>query len=88
MTTTIPSTAFAWDKRTREFTAEVSTLAANYQFCGTTITLVSRYDDRVIVFRMDAVDRDGEGEILGWHFSPVLPGDGGSVPFTIRIFND
>jgi len=84
----IPSTAFNWDPKSREFWQEVSTLAATVQFSGTSIALGSRYDDRVIHFRMDRIDRDGEGEIVGWHFSPYLPGDGSRVPFSILILND
>jgi hypothetical protein len=88
MSTVIPSTAFRWDKQAGQFWQEVSTLAHQYQFTGTSIALGSRYDDRVIHFRMDRVDRDGEGEIVAWHFSPYLPGDGSRAPFDILIIND
>jgi len=87
-TTVIPSTAFAWDRRTREFVGEVSTLAASYQFCGTEIALSSRYDDRIIRFRASRTELDRKGEILGWHFVPVLPGDGSIISFGIFILND
>jgi len=94
--TRVSSTKFHWVKASSEFFAEISDLGHSFRFgrvyddaADQGLTLVSRYDSREIVFVVDRIDRDGlENEITGWHLSPVLPGDGGSIPFTILIAND
>jgi hypothetical protein len=92
---TIGSQRFFWDKATRTFHADISDLGPDFYFgcvyddaADVGLALRSRYDSRTIVFVVDRTERDREHEITGWHLSPVLPGDGGSVPFTIHIAND
>lgn len=53
--------------------------------CDEGLTLVSAKTGREIVFAVNHVERDREGDVLYWDLKPV-PGE--SQVWTVRIFND
>ena len=94
--TDITSDHFHWDKASGQFIAEMSELPRGFHLtrvyddaCDVGLTLRSRYDYRPMIFVVDRIDRDASGEdIVGWHLSPALPGDGTTRQFSILIIND
>jgi len=50
--------------------------------------LLDRFRTPQAIFRASRTELDRKGEILGWHFVPVLPGDGSIISFGIFILND
>lgn len=90
----VSTSRFTYISARNEFVAEMSDLEANgVQFgrvyddaCDEGLTLVSHKTGTRVVFAVDGVERDAEGDIVAWTLRPADPRKWGCG--TVRIFND
>ena len=88
----IHSSRLTWNAEQLRFEGEMSDIGGFGRVyrdaCDEGLTLISRHDGREVVFYVDLTERDSDNDVLYWDLLPVLPGDGGRIPFAIRIYND
>lgn len=79
---------FHWDGATRQYVGEISSthgLGRVYaDACDEGLTLVCAATGNAVVFVVDEVNRDTEGDILWWHLVPTND----VVQATVLLFND
>jgi hypothetical protein len=91
----VSSDRFLWDAATRTFIAEASDLGREpfgrvfSDACDEGLTLLSsRHPGQQIVFTINHVERDDDGDTLYWDLVPALRHVARRTNFTIRVFND
>lgn len=93
--TRISTNQFWYDKETRNFSQEASTLR-NYNFlsrlyndaCDTGFVLVSHKTGREVPFYLEYTSKDIEGDIHCWKFLPAEPVPAHLRDVYVKIFND
>lgn len=63
---THPQARFTWNAKTRMFVAEISDLGRDNPFTQRNSLLLETTNGKVIQFFPVGVDRNGEGEVMGW----------------------
>lgn len=94
--TTLSSSRFTWIAGEQELVAEISDFGRDFRFgqvyddaCDEGITIRSEHTGRTVVFGMEDVVRDSDGDLLYWLLKPA-PGQDltGCRCAAVRIFND
>lgn len=90
----VSTAKFMYDKTDRVFWADMSDLGREFSLgrvyddsCDEGFTLVSQWTGEEIVFVLDHVLRDGEGDVLRWEFRPV-PNPKVKKFFRLYLIND
>ena len=88
---------FDWDKRNRVLSAEASTIERGRRTalmaqvyddaCDEGFVIESHHTDRRVVFALDKIDRDNDGDIAGWWFKPAERKDA-ALNIKVLIIND
>ena len=92
--TQIPTDQFFWDKATKIFSQEASTLR-NYRFlsrlyndaCDTGFVLVSHKTGRKVPFYLVDEVKNSDGDVEHWEFAPAIA-LGSDADCNVIIFND
>jgi hypothetical protein len=92
----ISSRLFDYDKNERCFVAEISDLGPGFEFhrvyddaCDVGLTVISHRSGREVVFAVDEVETDREGDILAWRLVPASYQRALLIDnVTMTIFND
>jgi hypothetical protein len=90
--TPLPTERFTYVPAQNMFVAEASDLPALERVyddaCDEGLTLISQRTGREVVFGVEGVerDRDGDGDVQYWDLRPVCPAEWAAG--TVRIFND
>jgi hypothetical protein len=94
----VESSRFTWSKGTGNFVAEASELGLRPgqgfgrvydDACDEGLTLVSsKYPGKEIVFVVNEVERDREGDTLCWKLIPANLAERNRVKFGVTVFND
>lgn len=89
----VPATQMTWIPNQQQFVTEMSQIRGFGRVyddaCDEGLTLVSRYSDRPeIVFAVEHVERDNDGDTLYWDLKPASLADRNRVRFSVRVYND
>jgi hypothetical protein len=88
--TPLPTERFTYVPAQNMFVAEASDLPRLGQVyddaCDEGLTLISQRTGREIVFAVNGVERDRDGDVQYWDLRPVRPAEWAAG--TVRIFND
>lgn len=88
----VSTAQFTWDRAHRMLVTEISNFGHGFDFgrvyddaCDEGVTLVSEHTGRQVVFAVNHIERDREGDLLYWDLIPASHAD---CNCTVRIFND